>query len=66
MMEYNVTEEMAENRSMWHMKIKAGPLLHAGGIYVRKVRKKIASNSRQWPTYFSVAGNLMNLSPQRN
>ena len=23
-------------RSMWHMKIKAGPLLHGGGILVRR------------------------------
>ena len=27
-------EEMTENRSVWHMKIKAGPLLHGGGIYI--------------------------------
>ena len=26
-----MTEEMAENRSLWHMKIKAGPLLQGGG-----------------------------------
>ena len=34
MKEYNMTEEMVENRSVWHshMKIKAGPLLHGGGI----------------------------------
>ena len=25
---YNMTEEMAENRSVWHVKIKASPLLH--------------------------------------
>ena len=31
MKEYNMTEEMTENRSVWHMKIKAGPLLHEGG-----------------------------------
>ena len=34
MKEYNMTEETAQNRSVWHMKIKAGPLLH-GGLYVR-------------------------------
>ena len=28
MKEYNITEEMARHRSIWHMKIKAGPLLH--------------------------------------
>ena len=29
---------MAENRSMWHMKIKTGPpgLLHGGGLKVKK------------------------------
>ena len=32
MKEFNVTEEMVESRSVWHMKIKAGPLLHRGGI----------------------------------
>ena len=30
--EYSMTEEMAENRSVLHMKIKAGPLLHGGGL----------------------------------
>ena len=35
MKEYNMTEEMAENRSVWHMmKIKAGPLIHGGGLYI--------------------------------
>ena len=33
--EYNVTEEMTQNRSVWHMKLKAGPLLHGGGLWVR-------------------------------
>ena len=28
----NMTEDMAENRSLWHMKIKVGPLLHGGGL----------------------------------
>ena len=32
MKEYNMTEEMAENRSVWHMTTKAGPLLHRGGL----------------------------------
>ena len=27
MKEYNMTEEMAQDRSVWHMKTKAGPLL---------------------------------------
>ena len=31
MKEYNVIEDMAENRSVWHMKTKAGPLLHGHG-----------------------------------
>ena len=35
MKEYNMTEEMAENRSVWHMQIKAGQLLQGGGLYVR-------------------------------
>ena len=25
-------EDMAHNRSVWHMKTKAGPLLHGGGL----------------------------------
>ena len=28
--EYNTTEEMTEKRSVWHLKKKAGPLLHGG------------------------------------
>ena len=32
--EYNMTEDMAQNRSVGHMKIKAGPLLHGGGLQV--------------------------------
>ena len=32
MKEYNMTEEMTENWSVWHMKIKAGPLLYGGGL----------------------------------
>ena len=35
MKEYNMTEGLAGNRSVWHMKIKAGPLLHGGGLLVR-------------------------------
>ena len=30
--EYKMTEDMAQNRSVWHVKIKAGPLLHGGGL----------------------------------
>ena len=30
MKEYNMTEDMAQNRSVWHVKIKVGPLLHGG------------------------------------
>ena len=30
--EYKVTADMAQNRSVWHVKIKAGPLLHGGGL----------------------------------
>ena len=32
MKEYNMTEDMAHNRSVWHVKIKVGPLLHGGGL----------------------------------
>ena len=32
MKEYKMTEDMAQNRSVWHVKIKAGPLLHGGGL----------------------------------
>ena len=31
MKENNTTECMTEGRSVWHKKIKAGPLLHGGG-----------------------------------
>ena len=34
-----MTEEMAESQSVWHMKIKASPLLHGGGLHVGNVRK---------------------------
>ena len=33
---YHMTEEMAQNLRMWHMKTKAGPLLHGGGLQVRR------------------------------
>ena len=36
MKEYKMTEYKAQNRSVWHVKIKAGPLLHGGGFYVRR------------------------------
>ena len=29
---YNMTEEMAENRNVWLMKLKTGPLLHGRGL----------------------------------
>ena len=32
MKEYKMTEDMAQNRNVWHVKIKAGPLLHGGGL----------------------------------
>ena len=32
MKEYKMTEDMAQNRSVWHVKLKADPLLHAGGL----------------------------------
>ena len=32
MKEHKMTKNMAQNRSGWHMKTKAGPLLHGGGI----------------------------------
>ena len=31
MKDYEMTEDM-KNRSAWHMKITAGPLLHGGGL----------------------------------
>ena len=34
--QYNMTEEMAELLSVWHMKIKVGPLLHGGDLWVSK------------------------------
>ena len=39
MKEYNMTEEMEENRNMWDMKTKAGRILHGGGLQVKTVRK---------------------------
>ena len=36
--EYNNKEDMADNRSVWHMKIEADLLLYGGGLYVREVR----------------------------
>ena len=32
MKEYKMTKDMAQNRSAWHMKTKAGSLLHGGGL----------------------------------
>ena len=32
MKEYKMTEDMAQDRSVWHMKTKAGSLLHGGGL----------------------------------
>ena len=32
MKEYNMTEVMAHNRSVWHMKIKEAPLLNGRGL----------------------------------
>ena len=32
MKEYKMTEYIAHNRSVWHVEIKAGPLLHGGGL----------------------------------
>ena len=32
MKEYEMTEDMAQNLCVWHMKTKAGPLLHDGGL----------------------------------
>ena len=32
MKEYKMTEDMAQVRSVWRMKTKAGPLLHGGGL----------------------------------
>ena len=35
MKEYSTTEEMTDNRSVWHMKIKTGSLLHGGGLHCK-------------------------------
>ena len=32
MKEYEMTEDVAQNRSVWHMKTKASPLLHGRGL----------------------------------
>ena len=32
MKEYNMTEDIVHNRGVWHMKTKADPLLHRGGL----------------------------------
>ena len=48
MKEYNMTEEMAENQSVWHMKTKAGPLLH-GGIHVGEKTYMSYANPRSVP-----------------
>ena len=32
MNEYKMTKDMAQNQSVWHMKIKAGPLMHGSGL----------------------------------
>ena len=42
MKEYYMTEEIAQNRSVWHMKTKAGPLLHGGGLFA------LFTNSPYW------------------
>ena len=41
MKDYKMTENMAQNRSVFHMKTKAGTLLHGGGLEegAKKVRK---------------------------
>ena len=33
MKEYNMTKDMTQNRSVWHMMTQAGPLQHGGGLY---------------------------------
>ena len=39
MNEYKMTKGMAHTQSVWHMKTKAGSLLHGGGLYVRSIRE---------------------------
>ena len=43
MKKYNMTEEMAENGSLWNMKIKSNQLLHGGhrGEGEKKIRFNI-------------------------
>ena len=35
-----MTEDMAQNQSVWHMKLKAGPLLHGADLLVGMLEKK--------------------------
>ena len=37
MKECNMTEDMAQNQSVWHVKTKACPLLHRGGLKMRNI-----------------------------
>ena len=51
--EYNMTEDMTEKRSVWHMKIKAGPLLYVTEEAYEKGKKTrslpgISHSRRQW------------------
>ena len=40
MKEYKMREDMAQNRSVWHMKTNAVPL-HGGGLLGEKMRKSV-------------------------
>ena len=36
MKECKMMEDMAQNRSVWHMESRVSPFLHGGGLYVRR------------------------------
>ena len=36
MKEYSMTEDIAQNRGVWHMMTKGGPSLHGGDLQVRR------------------------------
>ena len=43
MKEYEMTKDMAQARSVWHMKTRAGPFLRGGGIHIAENVRKLMS-----------------------
>ena len=39
MKEYEIAKDMTQNRSVWHMKTRAGPLLHGDGKNNNHIRR---------------------------